>query len=158
MGAQPHSDVPSLGFDVGESDWPGIFPRFKRDVANILKPLALRAQESSECLGGHSKFNTEMLVSHMAKQLYGRSSHMGEVAIRRSNTLMDLVCGPGLAFPFFPPSSVRPWIQEYRWVHLPLPQVSPMGAVRTLSFSVLFLPSRSSPTSHPPTRSPLSPS
>ena len=93
----------------------------------------------------------------MAKQPYGRSSHMGEVAIRRSNTLMDLVCGPGLAFPFFPPSSVRPWIQEYRWVHLPLPQVSPMGAVRTLSFSVLFLPSRSSPTSHPPTPVPSLP-
>ena len=77
MGAQPHSDVPSLGFDVGESDWPGIFPRFKRDVANILKPLALRAQESSECLGGHSKFNTEILASNTAKQTYGAKYPQG---------------------------------------------------------------------------------
>ena len=103
-----------------------------------MKPLALRAQESSACLGGHSKFNTEILARNTAKQTYGQSTHRGEVSIRRSNWSHPTLQGPGLRFLPFPPPPVRPCIQQYSWVRLPFPQVGPWVRLPPPFFSRLF--------------------
>ena len=115
-----------------------------------MKPLALRAQESSACLGGHSKLNTEILARNTAKQTYGRSTHRGEVSIRRSNWSNPTLQGPGLRFLPFPPPPVRPCIQQYSWVRLPFPQVGPWVLLPPPFFSRLFHSSLLSPPLSPP--------